>query len=1180
MQLETHATRRKAISGVLAGVIFFSMVFTAGLSFILLTFTSFNNYDRGQAAANQAAQAKSAESLLLRSCDGTNNLLPSVAPWKPTLCVVSIGNVGVWVQNTGTIAVSIRGMWILNSTKNSLVPAFGPMVTSTSPTLPSTINPGSTIDCSGTPCVIDTGFKPGSSTDKFSIVFITSTGNQFSATYPPPPLPNALPSITLSPNSGPVGTNVTVTGSYFATSSVVKIAFDVPPFSIQTTIPLIITTNSGGSFSATFVVPPSVAVAHTVRATDGSTNTASAVFTVTSPVIVLSPNGGPYGIAVPVTVTGNGFSPLSTIASVTIDYPPPQTTETTSPVTISTDSTGAFSATFTVDPTIPVGPHTVNVTDVNGLSTIAIYTVTTSSNNPLPFISLNPITGPTGISVRVSGGNFANLSSITIQFDGLDQITIPPSVISSAGGTFVANFTVSSTAVSGPHTVAAFDGAGNSASAVFTVVIPIISLSPLSGPAATNVQVNGGNFAKVSPITIKFDGVSQTTVPPSVNSSAGGTFVANFTVPSTAAAGAYVVTASDSSGGTATAIFIVSCTISSNCVSSSTFGIGYISFNFDTFNYYTLTGAGCSPVIGVYPSSNCILAKQGLAYSIVNPGSRYFVFGLNLTNVDPNKRTLMFDDNDYLQAVLICATTGSSCGSFGGTSAVWEIGCVAGSNIAPLSSCRSTLNGVTGIPLAYGESKIFYFVAPATGNPPAVAGSKWENMEPATPIFIIVHGSLACVSGSIGCVVGSTQLFGENIPFTSIFWNVGGASSTISVTCTPSTITTLTSSTCTATATPISATGTVTWSSASSTGTFTPLSCNLSGGSCTVAYRDTTVGTFLITASYSGDSNNQPSSSSTSVKVISSATQVGCSPPSVLAGKKTVCTAVVSGASPTGTVTFSSSVSGTAGFTAGTGTFTAPSTCTLSGGTCSVTYTQGATGTVTITASYGGDANNPGSSGTTLVTFTSATSVNCSPATVLISNPTVCTAVVSGASPTGTVTFSSSVGTGTFTPATTCTLSGGTCSVTYTQGATGTVTITASYGGDANNPGSSGTTLVTFNPTSTTTVSCGSVLLTGSNRHIVCTATVVGITTPTGAVAWSAICVVAGNFCDVGASVGIFTPASGICTLSFVSATSSSCQIDWKVPNGSFSGTIQVSAAYLGDATNSPSSGQTTVLFP
>ena len=197
-------TRRKAISGILAGLIFFAMLFTAGIGLALYTFTSFNSYDVAQAGAVQAAEARSAESLNLRSCDPPTNPLPTILPWTGTTCPA--GQVGVWFQNTGGIAVTIVNFWILDSSTNQLVIGYSPQ--SPPPvTVPSlspsgiTLNPGATLKVAGVPVVIETNFNPGASTDLYSITFITSSGNEFSATYPPPPLPELPPTLTTSLSS-------------------------------------------------------------------------------------------------------------------------------------------------------------------------------------------------------------------------------------------------------------------------------------------------------------------------------------------------------------------------------------------------------------------------------------------------------------------------------------------------------------------------------------------------------------------------------------------------------------------------------------------------------------------------------------------------------------------------------------------------------------------------------------------------------------------------------------------------------------------------------------------------------------------------------------------------------------------------------------------------------------------
>lgn len=105
------------------------------------------------------------------------------------------------------------------------------------------------------------------------------------------------------------------------------------------------------------------------------------------------------------------------------------------------------------------------------------------------------------------------------------------------------------------------------------------------------------------------------------------------------------------------------------------------------------------------------------------------------------------------------------------------------------------------------------------------------------------------------------------------------------------------------------------------------------------------------------------------VKSVLSKTTVSCSPTSVPeASSKTItCKAKVTGYSPTGTVTWSQSGTGSVSFVA--------TTCTLSKDSCSVTMTASTGGHVIITATYSGDPNNHGSSRTAKLTITKAPAI-------------------------------------------------------------------------------------------------------------------------------------------------------------------------------------------------------------
>lgn len=280
----------------------------------------------------------------------------------------------------------------------------------------------------------------------------------------------------------------------------------------------------------------------------------------------------------------------------------------------------------------------------------------------------------------------------------------------------------------------------------------------------------------------------------------------------------------------------------------------------------------------------------------------------------------------------------------------------------------------------------------------------------------------------------------------------------------------------------------------------------------------------------------------------STVTSVICSPSLFVVGSTAACVATVAGASPTGNVTWTSN---------GAGTFS-PSSCTLSSGACSVSYTPSAsTKPIKVTATYKGDSNNAGSSGT----FPPL--LSCTHASVLVGATITCRATVqrSGSPPTGTVAWSSD-SPGKFSKLT-CKLSKGACTVKFTPTAAGSLVIlTASYAGDSNYAQSTGTYgLVVTMKTSKTTVSCKpSFVVAGSSASITCTAKVTGYS-PSGTITWSwsgtgAISLDEGGSCGFG---GGPTPHKSI-----------SCSVSFTVVSA---GSVTIQAAYSGDSNNTGSSG-------
>jgi len=187
---------------------------------------------------------------------------------------------------------------------------------------------------------------------------------------------------------------------------------------------------------------------------------------------------------------------------------------------------------------------------------------------------------------------------------------------------------------------------------------------------------------------------------------------------------------------------------------------------------------------------------------------------------------------------------------------------------------------------------------------------------------------------------------------------------TVTVVCAPAAVSLGSTTTCEATVEasgPSQPSGRVTWSTGT-LGAFKHSSCKLSKdtGACSVKFTPEAAGPYVgILATYSGDSSNAPSSFAYVLNVTAalSKTSVSCTSAKVTgrSEKTIVCTAKVSGHSPTGTVDWSQ---------VGTGSVSLTSpTCELVNASCSVILIVSGPGPVLLEARYVGDVNNAPSSG-------------------------------------------------------------------------------------------------------------------------------------------------------------------------------------------------------------------------
>ena len=178
-------------------------------------------------------------------------------------------------------------------------------------------------------------------------------------------------SIAISPTSGAVGDEVTVTGTGFGANKYMNITYAGGAITISPPPK----TGANGSFSAKFNVPSCVNGTYEVKAKEGTTTYVGTANFVVSAGASLSKTTGNVGTSL--TVTGTGFV---VNATVTVTYDGVQVATTT------VSAGGTFSAFFNV-PVSTGGNHTITVTDNAGNTETLTFTMeSTPPSTPTPLL--------------------------------------------------------------------------------------------------------------------------------------------------------------------------------------------------------------------------------------------------------------------------------------------------------------------------------------------------------------------------------------------------------------------------------------------------------------------------------------------------------------------------------------------------------------------------------------------------------------------------------------------------------------------------------------------------------------------------------------------------------------------------------------------------------------------------
>jgi len=245
---------------------------------------------------------------------------------------------------------------------------------------------------------------------------------------------------------------------------------------------------------------------------------------------------GPVGASV--TVVASNF-PASTVLVAKFDG----ATMTTSPTTITTDTSGNPITFAILIPTATAGLHLITVTD--GVN-VAPSTTTPNFTVQPKVVVTSPATkkGAVGTSVTVAGTGFSG-AGVTADVGLIDTSVTPnvtkplvSGVVVDSNGSFTATGTVP-TFTAGAKTVSASDGAGNTAgfTDLFTVT-PTLAINPTSGLPGAAVALNGFGWAASPAITVTFAGGSAVTVTPDAN---GVLNNVAYTIPTSATPGVKTV---------------------------------------------------------------------------------------------------------------------------------------------------------------------------------------------------------------------------------------------------------------------------------------------------------------------------------------------------------------------------------------------------------------------------------------------------------------------------------------------------------------------------------------------------------------------------------------------------------------------------------------------------------------
>jgi hypothetical protein len=375
-----------------------------------------------------------------------------------------------------------------------------------------------------------TFFLPEAAKGLHTVYLVDSTPTQkASATF------EVLPFVRISPEEGPMGTNVTFNGYGFAASQQIQIKFKGAVIGSTTA-------NTVGSWTMAYTIPATPAGSYTfeVQVKEGTDfwTWVLKYFKVT-PKITVSPTSGT--VRQTIAVNGSGFAADETDIRITFDGKVVKENIYAGP-------NGSWSATIAV-PAVRSGRYSI---DASGAFTRARY-VPDVEFTAVAGIWVDPISAYIGDTITVTGGGFAlGETGIRIYFDGLD--VTPAAITANTSGCWESSFTLP-TSTFGSHTVSA---SGPSTQPAVTKTVStkarILAISPVEGAPGDAISMTGDGFHGSQILTVTVGGVAASG---DMYSQSNGNVVISFRVPKGSTEGMRTVVVTDEGGASGSIAFTV-----------------------------------------------------------------------------------------------------------------------------------------------------------------------------------------------------------------------------------------------------------------------------------------------------------------------------------------------------------------------------------------------------------------------------------------------------------------------------------------------------------------------------------------------------------------------------------------------------------------------------------------------